>query len=104
MSLCASVHLTKARQVAPRLATWAGLNWERQSPDWQAWATLRAVVPVRRLAFPVRRDYEREEQRKWRLLRNELKSGATADESAFVPLDANAIISQAKARKKVSGK
>ncbi len=52
----------------------------------------------------VRRDYEREEQRKWQLLRNELKPGATADEAAFVPLDADTLISQAKARRKASGK
>jgi len=51
----------------------------------------------------VRRDYKREEQRKWQALRNELRPGATAGESAFGPLDANAIIAQAKARRKVSG-
>lgn len=51
----------------------------------------------------VRRDYEREEQRKWQSLRNELKPGATAAESAFIPLDAGAIISQAKARRKTPG-
>lgn len=52
----------------------------------------------------VRRDYEREEQRKWQLLRNELKPGATADESSFVPLNADTIISEAKSRQKASGK
>ena len=52
----------------------------------------------------VRRDYEREEHRKWQSLRDELKSGATAAESAFVPLDADTIISQARARRKTSGK
>jgi antitoxin ParD1/3/4 len=52
----------------------------------------------------VRRDYEREEQRKWQSLRNELRSGAIADESAFVPFDADSIISQAKARRKTSDK
>jgi len=40
----------------------------------------------------VRRDYEREERRKWQSLRDELKSGATAPESAFVPLDTDSTI------------
>jgi antitoxin ParD1/3/4 len=44
----------------------------------------------------VRRDYEREEQSKWQALRHELRAGAVADESAFVPLDAEAVISQAR--------
>ena len=52
----------------------------------------------------VRRDYERVELRKWQSLREELKPGATASESAFVTLDADAVISQAKVRRKTSGK
>jgi len=45
----------------------------------------------------VRRDYEREEERKWNWLHGELKAGAEADESQFVPLDAEAILQKAKA-------
>lgn len=52
----------------------------------------------------VRRDYECEERRKWQLLRNELKPGAVAAESAFVPLDADKLIAQAKARRKAASK
>ena len=48
----------------------------------------------------VRRDYEREEQRKWHSLRLELKAGAEAPESAFVPLDADALLAEAKARRR----
>jgi antitoxin ParD1/3/4 len=48
----------------------------------------------------VRRDYEREEQRKWQVLRHELKAGAEANESEFVPLDAESLIAQAKNRRK----
>jgi len=51
----------------------------------------------------VRRDYEREEQRKWAFLRQELKPGAEAAESEFVPLDADSIIAEAKARRKKHG-
>jgi antitoxin ParD1/3/4 len=47
----------------------------------------------------VRRDYEREEKRKWSWLRDELKAGAAADENQFVPLDAEAILRKAKARR-----
>lgn len=47
----------------------------------------------------VRRDYEREEKRRWNWLRDELKAGAGADESRFVPLDAEAILRKAKARR-----
>ncbi len=46
----------------------------------------------------VRRDYEREEKRKWSWLRHELKAGAEAGESEFVTLDAEALIVEAKAR------
>lgn len=48
----------------------------------------------------VRRDYEREEQRKWASLRQELKPGIEATEAEFIPLDANSIIAEAKTRKK----
>ncbi len=52
----------------------------------------------------VRRDYEREEQRKSQWLRQELKAGAEADASEFVALDADAIIVEAKSRKKKPGR
>jgi antitoxin ParD1/3/4 len=52
----------------------------------------------------VRHDYEREEQRKWQWLRQELKDGAEADESEFVTLDAGSIIAQARKRKKKHGR
>jgi antitoxin ParD1/3/4 len=48
----------------------------------------------------VRRDYEREEERKWTWLRNELKAGAEADETQFVPLDAVAVLRKARSRRK----
>ena len=51
----------------------------------------------------VRRDYEREEQRKWSGLRAELKPGIEADEADFVTLDANKIIAEAKGRRKKHG-
>jgi hypothetical protein len=41
-----------------------------------------------------------EGQRKWQAFRPGLKAGAKADESAFAPLDANAVIAQAKAQRK----
>ena len=47
----------------------------------------------------VRRDYEREETRKWSWLRNELKAGAVADEKQFVPLDVETVLRKAKARR-----
>lgn len=49
----------------------------------------------------VRRDYEREEQRKWQWLRQELKAGAEAE---FVALDADAIIVDAKKSRKTHGR
>jgi antitoxin ParD1/3/4 len=52
----------------------------------------------------VRRDYEREEQRKWSWLRSELKPGLEADEAEFVPLDAGKIIKEAKASRKAHGR
>lgn len=51
----------------------------------------------------VRRDYEREEQRKWAWLRQELKGGVEAPESDFVPLKADSLIAEAKARRKKHG-
>ncbi|AHF93204.1 putative addiction module antidote protein, CC2985 family [Opitutaceae bacterium TAV1] len=50
----------------------------------------------------VRRDYEHEEQRKWHALRQELKAGVEADESAFIPLNADDVIAQARSRRKSS--
>ena len=44
----------------------------------------------------VRRDYEREERRRWQWLRQELKAGTDADEAVFVALDADEIILEAK--------
>jgi len=52
----------------------------------------------------VRRDYEREEERKWAWLRNELEPGLKAADHDFVPLDANKIIKEAKARRKAHGR
>ena len=42
-------------------------------------------------------NHEPEEGRKWNWLRGELKAGAEADESQFVPMDAEAILQKAKA-------
>ena len=47
----------------------------------------------------VRRDYEREEKRKWGWLHDELKAGAKADEKQFIPLDAETVLRKAKARR-----
>ena len=52
----------------------------------------------------VRRDYEREEKRKWIWLREELKSGIAANESEFVALNADSIISEARKRRKKHGR
>jgi len=51
----------------------------------------------------VRRDYEREEQRKAIWLQQELKPGLEAAESAFTKLDADSLISEAKARRAQRG-
>jgi antitoxin ParD1/3/4 len=51
----------------------------------------------------VRHDYEREEQRKAIWLRQELKPGLEAPESAFTELDADHFISEAKARRAQRG-
>ncbi|PTX98283.1 type II toxin-antitoxin system ParD family antitoxin [Spartobacteria bacterium LR76] len=52
----------------------------------------------------VRRDYEREEQRKWMSLREELAPGIVAEESAFVPLDIEEVITEARKRSKKRGR
>jgi antitoxin ParD1/3/4 len=52
----------------------------------------------------VRRDYEKEEARKWASLRTELKAGLEADRSEFVPLDIEKIIAKAKKREKAHGR
>lgn len=48
----------------------------------------------------VRRDYEREEKRKWSCLRDELKAGVEADENQFVPLDAETVLRKAKSHRR----
>lgn len=48
----------------------------------------------------VRRDYEREEQHKWQLLRRELAPGLRAGEAEFLPLDADDVIAEAKQRRR----
>ncbi len=45
----------------------------------------------------VRRDLEREEERRWDGLRTELAHGLAADESAFVPLSAKSLLQKVKA-------
>jgi antitoxin ParD1/3/4 len=52
----------------------------------------------------VRRDYERDEARKWDSLRAKLKAGMEAEPSEFVPLDIEKVISTAKKRKKAGSK
>jgi antitoxin ParD1/3/4 len=52
----------------------------------------------------VRRDYEREEQRKWVWLRSELTPGLVAPEDEFVALNATGILKEAKARRKTHGR
>ena len=54
--------------------------------------------PSEYLSDLVRRDYEQEE-RKWSWLREELKSGAEAEASQFIPLDADALLAKAKSRR-----
>ena len=51
----------------------------------------------------VRRDFEREEERKWGWLRDELKAGAEADEEDFVALDVAALLLKAKTRRDDDG-
>lgn len=45
----------------------------------------------------VRRDLEREEERRWDGLRTELAHGLAAEESAFVPLNTTTLLQKAKA-------
>ena len=47
----------------------------------------------------VRRDYEKEESRKWAWLVHELTPGADATDSEFVPLDVEEILTEARSRK-----
>ena len=47
----------------------------------------------------IRRDYQRQEKRKWSWLMDQLRPGMTADESEFVPLDPDEIIKTAKKEK-----
>jgi antitoxin ParD1/3/4 len=47
----------------------------------------------------VRRDYEREQQRKWLWLRHELKPGMEAAEFDFETVDVDALITEAKSAK-----
>ena len=51
----------------------------------------------------MRRDFEREEERKWGWLRDELKEGAEADEADFVALDVAALLHKAKTRRDADG-
>jgi antitoxin ParD1/3/4 len=46
----------------------------------------------------VRRDLEREEERRWDGLHAELAKGLAAEETAFVPLNAATLLQKAKAR------
>lgn len=47
----------------------------------------------------VRKDYEREESRKWAWLRSELKAGAAAGREDFVELDVESILAEARTLK-----
>ena len=47
----------------------------------------------------IRRDYQRQEERKWSWLMDQLRPGMQADESEFVPLDPEEIIKAAKKEK-----
>jgi antitoxin ParD1/3/4 len=46
----------------------------------------------------VRRDYEREENRRWLWLQHELKAGVEASESDFETLDVDGLLSEARSR------
>ena len=50
----------------------------------------------------IRRDYQRQEERKWIWLRDQLGPGMDADEGEFVPLDPQEIINTAKKEKAVN--
>ena len=47
----------------------------------------------------IRRDYQRQEKRKWSWLMDQLRPGMEADESEFVPFDPEEIITAAKKEK-----
>ena len=47
----------------------------------------------------VRRDYDKEEERKAEWLREQLRAGLIADASEFIPLNADEILQKAKKRK-----
>ena len=47
----------------------------------------------------IRRDYQRQEERKWSWLMDQLRPGMNADESEFVPLDPEEMIKAAKKEK-----
>ena len=47
----------------------------------------------------IRRDYQRQEERKWSWFMDQLRPGMEADESEFVPLDPEEIIRAAKKEK-----
>jgi antitoxin ParD1/3/4 len=47
----------------------------------------------------IRRDYQRQEERKWSWLMDQLRPGMEADEREFVPLDPEEIIKAAKKEK-----
>ena len=47
----------------------------------------------------IRRDYQRQEERKWSWFMDQLRPGMQADESEFVPLDPEEIIKTAKKEK-----
>lgn len=47
----------------------------------------------------IRRDYQRQEERKWSWLMDQLRPGMEADESEFVTLDPEEIIDTAKKEK-----
>jgi len=51
----------------------------------------------------VRRDYEREENRKWLWLRHELKAGLEATESEYESLDIDGLIGEARSRRSKGG-
>jgi antitoxin ParD1/3/4 len=51
----------------------------------------------------VRRDYEREENRKWLWLRHELKAGLDATESEYETLDIDGLIGEARSRRSTRG-
>jgi len=47
----------------------------------------------------VRRDYEREEEQRWELQHQELRTAMAAPDSDFVPLDAKELLAEARRRK-----